>query len=70
MKNEMNKMIQEVMNPALSDVERKTMAIQVAYKILNAADFDLVVEEDGSMSVFSSDGDIVLDPVDYVKFVE
>jgi hypothetical protein len=66
MKNEMN---QDLMNPALTDVDRKTMAVQMAYKILNDADFDLVVEEDGSMSVFSSDGDIVLDRVDYVRFM-
>ncbi len=69
MKNEMNKFIQDVMNPSLTEVERKTMAVRVAYKILSAADFDLVVEEDGSMSVFSSDGDIVLDRVDYVRFM-
>lgn len=70
MKNEMNKLIQELMNPALTDVERKTMAIQAAFIILNAADFALVVEEDGSMAVFSSDGDIVLDLEEYIRYDE
>lgn len=70
MKNEMNKLIQELMNPALTDAERKTMAVQAAFIILNAADFEMVVEEDGSMAVFSSDGDIVLDPQEYITYNE
>jgi hypothetical protein len=69
MKNEMYKMIQEVMNPMLSEVERKTLAIQVAYELLNAADFELVVDEDGALSVFSNEGEIILRK-DGVVFVE
>ena len=61
MKNEMNKIIQEVMNPMLTEVERKTLAIRVAYELLNAADFELVVDEDGELSVFSRNGLIRLD---------
>lgn len=61
MKNEMNKLIQEVKNPMLTEVERKTLAIRVAYELLNAADFELVVDEDGELSVFSRDGLIRLD---------
>lgn len=70
MKNEMNKMIQEVMNPMLTEVERKTLAIRVAYELLNAADFELVVDEDGELSVFSNEGEIVLgkNGVEFVEF--
>jgi formylmethanofuran dehydrogenase subunit D len=46
------------------------MAVQAAFIILNAADFELVVEEDGSMAVFSSDGDIVLDSKEYIRYDE
>lgn len=54
----------------LSESEQKTLAIQAAFIILNTADFELVVEEDGSMAVFSSDGDIVLDPQEYITYNE
>ena len=70
MKDAINKMIEEVKNPMLSETEQKMMAIQAAFKILNAADFELVVEEDGSMAVFSSDGDIVLDSKEYIRYDE
>lgn len=70
MKNEMKKLIQEVKNPMLTEVERKTLAIRVAYELLNAADFELVVDEDGELSVFSNEGEIVLrkNGVEFVEF--
>lgn len=70
MKNEMNKLIQAVKNPMLTEVERKTLAIRVAYELLNAADFELVVDEDGELSVFSNEGEIVLrkNGVEFVEF--
>ena len=70
MKDAINKIIEEVKNPMLSEAEQKTLAIQAAFIILNAADFELVVEEDGSMAVFSSDGDIVLGLEEYIRYDE
>lgn len=61
----MKTMIQEVMNPKLTDVESKTLAIQVAYGILNAADFELVVDEFGLLTVFSDKGEIAFNFKEY-----
>lgn len=70
MKNEMNKMIQEVMNPKLTDVERKTLALRVAIFLLSVADFMLDIDEDGALTVFSFEGEIVLrkNGVEFVEF--
>ena len=70
MKNEMDKIIQEVMNPMLMDAERKTLAIRVAYSLLCVANFCLEIEENGELLVFSNEGEIVLDSKGYIRFEE
>lgn len=65
----MKTMIQEVMNPKLTDVESKTLAIRVAYGILNAADFDLIVDEGGMLTIFSKKGKIAFNSEEYLRLL-
>ena len=55
-----NRIIQQIHNLNLTVDGQKTLAIRVAYAVLNAVDFELIVEEDGSVSVFTQDGEIKL----------
>lgn len=55
-----NRIIQQIHSSDLTEDEQKTLAVRVSYAILNAVDFELIVEEDGSLSVFTQDGEIKL----------
>ena len=59
-----------IKNPKLTDIERRSLAIQVAFNILNSADFKIVISPFGSMSVSYSDGNIVLDSKEYIRYDE
>ena len=61
MKAELKSLIEVIKNPKLTDVERRSLAIQVAYNTLYPADFKIVICPFGSMSVTSIDGNSVLD---------
>ena len=63
-------MIDVIKNPKLTDFERRSLAIQVAYNTLNAVDFNIVICPFGSMQVSSRDGNIVLDSKECIRYDE
>jgi hypothetical protein len=70
MKEEWNSLIDVIRNPKLKDAERKSIAIKAAFDLLNAAEFKIVIAPFGSMSVSSSDGDIVIDSKENISYDE
>lgn len=70
MKAELTKLMKVINNPKMTEGQRLNKAVLAAFAILNEAGYDIMVEEDGSMAVYSSMGDIVLSRRTYLRFKE
>ena len=70
MKAELTKLMKVINNPQWTDGKRMNKALMAAFTILNKAGYDIMIEEEGSMAVYSSDGDIVLCRKTYLRYKE
>lgn len=70
MKAELTSLMNVINNPKWSDGKQMNKALLAAFAILNKAGYDIMIEEDGSMAVYSSMGDIVLSRKTYLRFKE
>ena len=70
MKAELTTLIKVINNPQWKDRKRMNKALHAAFAILNKAGYDITIEEEGSMAVYSSDGDIVLCRKKYLRYKE
>lgn len=59
MKKPIAKLVQFIQDARLTESEKKSIAIQMACEILNSVDFELELDFDGCLTVFSEDGNIV-----------
>jgi hypothetical protein len=70
MKAELTSLMNVINNPKWTEGKRMNKSLQAAFTILNEAGYDIMIEEEGSMSVYSSQGDIVPSRKTYLKFKE
>jgi hypothetical protein len=70
MKAELTSLMNVINNPKWTEGKRMNKALQAAFAILNEAGYDIMIEEEGSMAVYSSQGDIVLCRKTYLRFKE
>lgn len=70
MKAELTTLIEVINNPQWTEGKRMNKALQAAFAILNKAGYDIMIEEEGSMAVYCSYGDIVLCRKTYLRYKE